>query len=385
MSHSPNRHEAIRSIPKRRLRSIWRKRSGALVPLFALLLPVVLGMVAFVVELARLRHVRSQLQSTADAGALAGASRLRLTNGSLESSSFSLYGRVDLVRPTVETTVAMNQIAHLGPPPKTIFVVSTNSQNQSDGDIVLGTYSSAGFTPSSTAPNAVKVTVRFEEGHPNGTLPLMFAPFHLSAGTEQTATATATVQRPTLLPFLVYKPQWDSLQAGNGTDQYSVDPETNTVSNGPDGIRETTVFPNDWDGLDMPSGNFGWFQIGPEASNSTIIRQLDGGPSQADMNYHGGRLSEGDFVSGITGWRASTEVGLVGGTRNGITYSGNIGQPRVIALYDYATGNGSDAQFRIRKFVLGRVVYADLTGGNAGITIQAITPEQDPNRVRLVD
>lgn len=385
MSHSPDRRKTMPSFPKRRLRSLWRKRSGALVPLFALLLPVVLGMVAFVVELARLRHVRSQLQCTADAGALAGTARLRLTNGSLESSSFSLYGRVDLVRPTVKSTVARNQIAHLGPPPETTFVVSTNSQNQSNGDIVLGTYSSAGFTPSSSAPNAVKVTVRFEEGHPNGILPLMFAPWLLSAGTELTATATATVQRPTLLPFLVYKPQWDSLQAGNGTDQYSVNPETNAVSSGPDGIKETTVFPNDWDGLNMPSGNFGWFQIGPDASNATIIRQLDSGPNQTDMSYHAGRISAGDYVSGITGWRASTEVGLVGGTRHGVTYSGIIGQPRIIALYDHATGDGRSAQFRIRKFVLGRVVFADLTGGNSGITIQAITPEQDPNRVRLVD
>ena len=103
------------------------------------------------------------------------------------------------------------------------------------------------------------------------------------------------------------------------------------------------------------------------------------------MAYFGGQLSAGDFVSGVTGLRASTEVGFLGGEVNGTTYLGILGKPRLIALYDYATGNGKNAQFRITKFVLARVVFADLTGQGLGVVIQPITQNQDPNKVRLLD
>jgi hypothetical protein len=148
---------------------------------------------------------------------------------------------------------------------------------------------------------------------------------------------------------------------------------------------ETAVFPNDWDGLNMPPGNFGWFQLGPATDTSTIIRQLDRGPNETDMAYFGGKLSSGDFVSGITGLRASTEVGFLGGTHDGVTYHGIMGKPRLVALYDTATGNGSNAQFRISKFVLARVVFVDLNGNGQGVVIQPLTQDQDPNRVRLLD
>ena len=54
-----------------------RKRQGVSMLLFAILLPVLIAMVAFAVEVGRIYLVRSQLQTAVDAGALAAALRLR--------------------------------------------------------------------------------------------------------------------------------------------------------------------------------------------------------------------------------------------------------------------------------------------------------------------
>jgi Flp pilus assembly protein TadG len=375
------RRSASRRSASRRAAS----RRAAMIILFAVLLPVILVICAVVVELVRLRHVKSQLQATADAGALAGAARLRITSSELETTTFSLSGEGSSdIRPTVQAVVAKNTVAHLSPISQYVEVLA-NWLNDTNGDIVLGNFTSQGFNVSTSVIDAVKVTVRFQAGHPNGLLPLFFGTILTRSHTEFSATAIAGVERPTLLPFLVYQPQWDFLMAGNGLDLFSVDVTTHTVTSAPDGIFETAVFPNDWDGLNMPPGNFGWFQLGPDSDTTTIIRQLDAGPNEADMAYFGGQLSAGDFVSGVTGMRTATDVGFLGGEYNGTTYAGILGKPRLIALYDYATGNGKNAQFRITKFVLARVVFADLTGQGLGVVIQPITQNQDPNKVRLLD
>ncbi len=347
---------------------------------------MLLILVAFVLELSYLRFTRGQLQSAADAGALAGAARLRLTSGELETNYYSLQGEgVQDLRLTVQSVVSSNTVAHLRPGKSSVFTVQENGDNSSVGDIVIGTYSAEGFTPSISNCNAVKVCTRFQENHSNGLLPLLFRGIIGTKSNRLQAIAIATVERPTLLPFLVYQPQWDWLMAGNGMDSYAVESSSHSVSAGPDGILETVVFPNDWDGLDMPPGNFGWFDIGAGSDTTTIIRQIDAGPSIQDMAFHEGKLSSGDFVSGTTGLRSGAEIAFVGGNSNGITYHGILGKPRLIALYDFAEGQGTKASFKISKFVMARVVFADLSGSGMGIVIQPVTKGQDPNKVQLVE
>ena len=52
-------------------------RRGAIVPLTALLLVVLLGMLAFAIDLSYASEVESELQNVADAAALAGAGKLQ--------------------------------------------------------------------------------------------------------------------------------------------------------------------------------------------------------------------------------------------------------------------------------------------------------------------
>src|SRR5437667_101254 len=52
------------------------KRHGSITPLTCLLLPLIIGMVAFAVDLSWLCLTRSELQNAADSAVLAGADRL---------------------------------------------------------------------------------------------------------------------------------------------------------------------------------------------------------------------------------------------------------------------------------------------------------------------
>lgn len=198
------------------------------------------------------------------------------------------------------------------------------------------------------------------------------------------ASAIARVERPVLVPFLIYEPQWVSLSQGNGSDIFSVDIDNNAVSLGPDGVLETIVLPGDWDGLVLPPGNFGWFDLSPQTGTDTICRLLDEGPNATDMAMFAGKIESGDFVSGVTGIKAGTEAAFLGGTYNGKGYQGIIGKPRIIALYDQASGQGTNAVFRITKFVLARIVAADLSGSPKAVVVQPITSKDNPNRIQLV-
>ncbi len=64
----------------RPLRGFARDSGGAFLIAFALALPVLLGSVSAAVEYSRLLYRKSQLQSAADAGVLAGATMLKLAN-----------------------------------------------------------------------------------------------------------------------------------------------------------------------------------------------------------------------------------------------------------------------------------------------------------------
>ncbi len=362
------------------------KRKGNIIPLMAVTLPAFAIFIAYMIEVSRLHYVKNQLQTAADAGALAGAAHLRHTDTSLISFSYSLEGTgIDKIRPSVKTLVSANSAAHLGPQEASSLFVDENLSNSSDGDIVLGKYGSQGeFNPVVVDVNAVKVIAQFGFGHTNGQLPLFFGRLLPMNAVNLRASAIARVERPLLVPFLIFEPQWQSLAQGVGSDLFSVDIATNAVTLGSDGVLETIVLPGDWDGLVLPPGNFGWFDLSPNTGTDVLCRLLAEGPNATDLAMFGGRIEAGDYVSGVTGIKAGTEAAIVGGDYNGLNYQGIIGKPRVIALYDQASGQGTNALFRITKFVLARIVSADLSASPKAVVVQPITSKDNPNRVQLV-
>jgi hypothetical protein len=65
----------------------------------------------------------------------------------------------------------------------------------------------------------------------------------------------------------------------------------------------------------MPPGNFGLINVGPNGSELTNLRrQIDMGPTEEDMSYHGGSLHAGTLIEGRTGIKSSTKHALLGGT-----------------------------------------------------------------------
>jgi hypothetical protein len=362
-----------------------RRPAGASLVLLMIIIPVLLILTGFVIDLSRVFLVKNQLQASADAGALCGAALLRHGGHEPVAYSFSLGdGNLEDVRPTVQSVVAANSAAHLVPSGATHLFVDANATNAASGDIVLGYYADdTGFLPGTSGVNAVRVVTRFSLGHANGGLPLLFGNFVNRETTGLQATAVAIIERPTLLPFVVYGPQWEAMLAGFGNDDFTVNPATQAVSPGSDGIPEMTVFPVQWPGLEMPPGNYGWFDLGGSSSSATTLRRhIDEGPSAEDMKHFGGELKAGDLVSGAPGLVASTQLAFTGGKAEK-DFAGIIGQPRVIALFDVASGQGTHAKFRIRQFVLGRVVAADLSG-KTGVVVQPILAGDDANRVLLV-
>jgi Flp pilus assembly protein TadG len=114
-----------------------RRRSGAIIVWAAVLIPVLIGMVAFAVDVGYMCLARNHLQVAADAGAMGGV------------------GRLSKGQPEARAKAEEIAEAHFaGATGDTISVASA--------DIVLGgwTQSNRTFTPTTNGPNAVKVTTR---------------------------------------------------------------------------------------------------------------------------------------------------------------------------------------------------------------------------------
>ena len=160
---------------KRSKRShVWSRRNGVIVILTFVLLGVMLAMIAFAVDVGYLMLTRSQLQSAADASALAGASRI---------------GQGDML--TVAQSVA------------TANAVNTKSVKLLAADVQTGSWNpdTRTFTPSTTTVNAVRTTTRTNSST-SGATPLFFARVFGMTSLNQQASAVATVN-PRDIAFVV--------------------------------------------------------------------------------------------------------------------------------------------------------------------------------------
>lgn len=360
-------------------------RRGATIVLGVLFVGATCVVMAFVVNICRLHFTRSQLQAAADAGAMAATAKLRAQNSELETYSYGdSLPSIDRARSAAIRVVSANSAAHRKRDTQQPLIVEENFENLDTGDIVFGRVDSLGqsFQPTLHSPNATKVQVGFRAMGQNGRLGILFGGLLGTSDTDMICSAKAMTRVPTLLPFVVYEPQWDSMQSGQGRDDFAVDGDT--LMTGSDGNLEVTVFPNDWDGLDMPPGNFGWVDLSTTTGTDTLCRIVDEGPSQSDLDSIGGAIDSGEVLSGTTEFRSSAEVAFVGGEYNGKIYGGILGHPRYIALYNSATGAGTNATFTVSKFVMVRVVYANLTSSPKSIVVQPVNKREALERVWLV-
>jgi Flp pilus assembly protein TadG len=344
----------------RRKRFFSRRRGNTLV-LCAVMMVMLFAMVAFAVDLGYVMTARSQLQTSADAAALAACWELID-----ENCHDPCWDGPDNARSTAGQFAGLNEVTGDAP-------ALANDSNTS-GDVLVG-YLSDPHNPNATMVyntpgdyNAVQVRVR-RHGDQNGEVGLHFARllginsmrleaqataallkniggFRLASGSEDTLD---------ILPYALDLDTWEAFKNDDSgfSDSWTYNPATKTVSSGGDGVREINLFPQ---GTGCP-GNRGTVDIG-SSSNSTsdIARQIVHGVNASDLSYHGGKLELDDngelSLNGDTGISAGVKDEL----------ASIKGKPRIIPIFSEVEGPGNNADYTIVAFVGVRIVDVKLTG-----------------------
>lgn len=406
------------------------RRSGNVLAIVSVLLVFMLGMVAFTVDIGQVASTRTQLQRTADAAALAGASLLAHAPGGSVSP--------DDVRAEVRSYAALNG---------GITVL--------DSDIVLFRYDPTATAGSQIStdlsdiePNAVQVTVR-RDATANQPLSLFFAPSIGVATADVHATATAFLEQAygltggnsALIPFTVPRENYlqaigeesqseDSTDDSDTTDDKTkkgggkktahavpqIDPnqllrelillapptsngggnsgggnsgggnqnslpviqdQLSIAANGsiqsvPDGINELLLYSSD----STAPGNYGSIDLG-SLSNGTpdLNSQLLNGPTAADLQLMDSiqtDLGSPDVV--VDGaiyapFTTTGDPGISGGIEN--TFQSIVGMKRIIPLHDGTVSeSGNNAEYNIIEFAAVTIMQINLRGNPKTIWVQ---------------
>jgi len=153
-----------------------RRRRGAITVLAALFLVIILGMMAFALDIGYLSLARTQLQAAADSAALAGAA----------ASSGGSSGMVAAAQQFANANTAAGRHVQLN-----------------SSDVQLGTWDadSRTFAPTTQQATAVQVTVRTDANN-GGQTALFFGNLFGVSGVTQSASAVATMN-PRDIAFVV--------------------------------------------------------------------------------------------------------------------------------------------------------------------------------------
>ncbi|MCI0359340.1 MAG: pilus assembly protein TadG-related protein [Planctomycetaceae bacterium] len=350
------------------LRPLSNRRRGNVIVLSAFMMVIMLAMVAFACDVGYLQVIRTELQRSADAAALAAVWELADEDGPGDDPSATEVA--DRARLVAAEYASYNLVGREAPGLADSDVEIGYLADPSDPDSPL-------LEPTEDNPaNAVRVHVR-RTSIQNGEVPLFFARVMGYDTAAVGATATAAIQCTIrgfqtpgdgsnlgILPIALDLESWEALMAGQGTDSYQYSDSDQTSTSGQDGVLEINLYPGDTGS----AGNRGTVDIGG-ANNSTsdIARQIIDGISPADMealNENGGTL-ELDVNSQLV---LQGDTGLSAEIKDEL--SAIIGQPRIVPLYSSVANPGNNAQYTIVKFVGIRVMYVDLTGKNKKVLVQ---------------
>lgn len=366
------------------------QRRGGVTVQMLLAFTGLLGFTALSVDVGVLMVARNQMQSAADAGALAGAIGL-LTEERMKSDYAAQLVMYD-------ARVSGSQAAFKNPILSQHPSVELNVPNSPAGDIVMGYLADPVGAPTAMSYddakvfNAVQFRVRRDESL-NGPIGLLFARILGFEARSMEVVATAafedgvigykipagTAQTADLLPLSLHLNSWTKLLDGTKTsgDNFTYNPDTGNVTPGADGIPELNIYPGA--GADqLPPGNFGTVDIGnPNNSTADITRQILHGVNESDLAWFGGelKLSEGSIeLNGDTGLSAAIKDDL----------EAIKGQARSIPLFTAVAGPGNNAYFTVVAFGGVRVMDVKLTGPmkNKRVLIQ---PAYVVDRTALAD
>lgn len=342
------------------------ERAGNVLVLTAGTLVLVFAFTAFTVDVGYITLTKAELEKSADASALAASIEL--------ADAFGPGKFVTSTQAEANARAAAVAVAAANRAGGRSSVYADSARDVRFGkyswDSASGTY----IKEWGVAPyNMVEVTLhRDQAGSSNGDSPLdlFFAPvlghdqanvFARSTSALQAGVGFRKVpgQNISILPITLDVETWDNLiNHGVGTDNYTYNPTTKTVSAGADGIKEVNLYPEG--NVVLPPGNRGTVDFGG-LGNSTadISRQIRYGMNDSDWEA----LAE----QGITELRWDTEPILINGDTG---LSAGIkddlesikGKPRAIPLFSEVSGPGNNAMYTIVRFVGIRIMYVQLTG-----------------------
>ena len=370
-----------------------QQRRGAIVPLFALLLIPMLGMLAFSIDAGYMVLVRTDLQNTADAAALAGAEKLQ-----------ELYVQYNLPGQLTQATILANATTNLpGSPMDTAkrFASYNKAGNVSitlrDQDIKFGfTDVNGDFTSEYNGfPNTIQVKAR-RDRQANGSVGLFFAGVLGMSSIDMQAKARATIYAGNatslqaipgvnahILPVALDYKNWDQFYATGQS------PDGLRHSNAVNGMPEMQVYPT----TTNTPGNFGLLDVGPPENNVPAFRNwIDDGETPNDISYLLNNNMLPVSMQSPKSWKAGP--GLKDTLES--AFQSQIGVPNLIPIfqaaqypsltnaetYVAASGTGQNATYNIVGFVGVTISYAGGSGSNLVISVQPMAVV-DPTAVIL--
>jgi hypothetical protein len=362
--------------------------------LTAVLLTVLVGMMAFTIDVGWIVNTKGELQNAADADALAGADRL-------QGLYVQYYGPGNSAnQPSLLSAVSTNTTSSSYP-------IATAQRfaayNQAGGvyitvptsDISFSYYDGTTFAQYSAAnfPNTCTVTTR-RDSTANSSLGLFFAQVFNISTIDLTATASATIYAgnvtsltvipgvnahvlPVALDMNVWK-QFYSTGQSPGPTSYTDGP----IVYGPNGLPQLQVYPFS---TGTP-GSFGLVDTGVPSNNSPAFRNwIDSGTTPNDINY----LLTNDLLPVYPNAPQPWKVGPGLKSTLVTNFQGEMGKPNLIPLfspvstppnYVAATAQGQNATYAIVGFVGVTISQATSSGNNMNISIQP-TANVDPTAI----
>jgi Flp pilus assembly protein TadG len=340
-------------------------RRGAVAPFAAVLAAILVGMVAFAVDVGWIVLTKSQLQNAADAAVLAGIDSLM--DGFLQHS---LTKNADQQNQIVTTTLASartraKQYAGYND------AGGVSQLGLRDEDIEFG-FTDVGGTytpmPAYTGyPNTIKVLMRRDE-QANGALKLFFAPVLGRYSTELTATAAGTAMAGSLDSFATNAPRDVSLlpvtydvEHWNNYLKTGADPDGD-ITLTTDGVAQLQVYPSV-----KYEGNFGLLALDDAHTGaSEVSGWISDGLSTASIATleNNGLIPLSSRTGDAWDWRGEN------GFKSSVVQEINDHVGEVYALplfkayasgsnYEAGVGQGSHFDFNIVQFVGVKIMPGD--------------------------
>lgn len=359
----------------------WRR--GSIIVLGAAMLVMIMGFLAFTVDVGFIALTRAQMQAASDACVLAAAQEL-VPGFQPGLSGASPTG---VVGPAQEAAMEIAGLHRAGD--KSSITIDPVY------DVRFGQYRYQSASNNwekiwGVAPyNMVEVTLRRTASGGDGPggdgpLPLFFAPVIGVENAEVTTKSTAAMipgvgfrivpgsqMTAQVLPFALDKETWDDLvDNGVGVDNFRYVEETHSVVPGCDGILEVNLYP--YGNKNLPPGNRGTVDIGaPNNSTNDLKRQILYGLNDYDLSFFGGELRLDQDVPLLL----NGDTGISAGMKSQL--QAIKGQPRAIPIFTAVSGPGNNAMYTIEKFVGIRIVEVVLTGSSKRVMVQPC-PFADP-------